>query len=759
MTSIDLIIPVYSGASETRECIESVLAAKNTQAFEIIVFNDASPDVEIHAYLQALAKAERITLIINESNLGFVATCNRAMQLHDDRDVVLLNSDTIVCDGWLDRMVACSAAAPSTASVTPFSNNATLCSYPRLAISNKLSPQLPLRDLDAIFASVNAGDSVEIPTGVGFCMLMTRVAIDAVGMFDVDAFGRGYGEENDWCMRATAQGFKHRLCGDTFVYHKGEVSFSTDAADGKQRAQVVIDARYPGYRELISGHLESDSARLFRRRVDLARLAASTRPRVLMLTDNLVGGIARHVKDLASLLSSASEVLILRPHDARTLSLSWANVGEELELFVADRDQPDLLQELLRKIGITRVHLHQVHGLPAWTGDLYRDLNVPLDVTLHDCLGYSNKDLRDRVAAMLNSAERVVAPSQDLARRMREFFPEVAFQVRGHPDCAARMATIPRKVLVLGGLTADKGLKVLEKCALDAQKRKLPLVFKLIGHTSEPVAQFPLIPLIIGGTYREEDLAQLIALERADAFLFPAQVPEGFSYTLTAALRTDLPIVASASGSFPERLAGNPRARTVAWNADAGIWNDALLEIVGDGQQDESVQQDDEASRQLSAAYVCWYLEVLPKHVPPVPRIQNLSVAWVYAPDTIRPQLSLRQLFNMGVECGNAEALTELRIRTCVADVQIASALKEISDASDRIEILHSDLDGLQSRFGEMQSRLETECDAVRNDLMAARITLNTLTSSRSWRITRPLRLVALWARELRNKFAKPANE
>jgi predicted RNase H-like nuclease (RuvC/YqgF family) len=153
---------------------------------------------------------------------------------------------------------------------------------------------------------------------------------------------------------------------------------------------------------------------------------------------------------------------------------------------------------------------------------------------------------------------------------------------------------------------------------------------------------------------------------------------------------------------------------------------------------------------------------VLPKHVPPVPRIQNPSVAWVYAPDTIRPQLSMQALFNMGVECGNASAKTELHYRTGMADVQIANAQREIADASKRIETLHGDVDGLQSRIGELQSRferLETERDAVRNELTANQITLNIVTSSRSWRITRPLRVITLWARELRNKFARPANE
>ena len=759
MSRIDIIIPVYSGVAETRACIESVLAAKNTQPAEVVVMNDASPDAEITAYLADLAKSARITLVTNESNLGFVATCNRAMQLHTERDVVLLNSDTVVSDGWLDRMVACAAASPQTASVTPFSNNATLCSYPRLAISNELPAVPPLRDLDAMFATLNAGRSVGIPTGVGFCMLMTRVAINAIGIFDVEAFGRGYGEENDWCMRATAQGFTHQLCGDVFVYHKGEVSFGNAASAGKQQAQATIDARYPAYRELISHHLEDDPARVLRRRIDLARLSISTRPRVLLLTHNLGGGIKRHVNDLAALLADSLEILVLKPQNDQSMSLRWLRQGEEFEVFFDDRKNPEELLGLLRAIGISRVHLHHIHGLPTYVLDLHRALGVPLDITLHDYL--SDAEWRQRMGLLLTAAERVIAPSHDLAQRMKEYFPDIAFQVHHHPDLVAPPKNAPHKVLMLGALTVEKGLKVAEACALDARARKLPLFFKLIGHTAESVARFPEVPLVIGGTYREEDLEQLIALEKADAFLFPSQIPESYSYTLTAALRTNLPIIASALGAFNERLADNPRAHTVVWDAEARVWNDALLAAIGDRHPIQSAPVIDDAARQFCRAYVAWYLEPLPTRASPISASADQLPLTVYAPkvQVSQDEYSLQQLFNMAVECGNASALNELRYRSGLADGQLVSARNEIisareelAKAADRIGSLHRELDGLQSQFRVMQTRLEGERDAARS-------AFDSVIASTSWRITGPLRNAVEWVRDKRARLSKPADE
>ncbi len=379
MSRIDIIIPVYRGVAETRACIDSVLAATNTQAVEIVVVNDASPEPAIADYLAALSENGSITLLTNESNLGFVATCNRAMELHAARDVVLLNSDTVVADGWLDRMVACATATPNTASVTPFSNNATLCSYPRIAISNPLSPDLSVGVLDAMFAKVNAGRFVEIPTGVGFCMLMTRAAIDAIGMFDTAAFGRGYGEENDWCMRATARGLNHLLCGDVFVYHQGEVSFGGDSEAGKQVAQAVIDARYPAYRDVIAAHLAADPARVLRRRVDLTRLATSIRPRLLLITQDCGDTAEKVVNELAATQSESMEVLMLRPFGEHYFSLRWMRQGEEFEAYVEDRKDPETLRQVLRVIGISTVQLHRADALPSHLRDIHRELGAPLE--------------------------------------------------------------------------------------------------------------------------------------------------------------------------------------------------------------------------------------------------------------------------------------------------------------------------------------------------------------------------------------------
>jgi glycosyltransferase involved in cell wall biosynthesis len=148
---------------------------------------------------------------------------------------------------------------------------------------------------------------------------------------------------------------------------------------------------------------------------------------------------------------------------------------------------------------------------------------------------------------------------------------------------------VPRvvRVGILGNLSPEKGLHVVAACARDARERGLPLVFRVLGSTTEPIPQAPDAPLTIYGQYVDSELPHLIAEEKPDVLLFAAQVPETYAYTLSVALSSGLPIVASALGAFPERLAGNPRGTTVPWNAPASKWNDALIAAAGAPRKDD----------------------------------------------------------------------------------------------------------------------------------------------------------------------------
>ena len=268
---VDIVIPVYRNHELTQRCVESVLNAPDPVMGAIYLINDATPEPELAQYCQQVAQDERVELIEHTENQGFVASVNEGFRLADGRNVVILNSDTEVPKNWLSRMRAAADQHPKAASITPFSNNATICSYPNLCGDNELPRGLNHEAVDALFSEVNNRQVVEIPTGVGFCMYLRRAAIDDVGVFDADAFGRGYGEENDWCLRATEKGWKHLLCADLFVYHAGGASFGDEAEGYQANALAVISERYPDYERQIAAFIEADPIESARYAVDTAR--------------------------------------------------------------------------------------------------------------------------------------------------------------------------------------------------------------------------------------------------------------------------------------------------------------------------------------------------------------------------------------------------------------------------------------------------------------------------------------------------------
>jgi len=267
---VDIIVPVYRNLAASRRCVASVLASTNADLARVIIVEDASPEPDLVDWCVEQGALDRVTLIRNEANLGFVRSVNRGMAAGSN-DVVLLNSDTEVPQGWLERLRTCAASQPRVATVTPFSNNATICSYPLFCRDSNLPGRMSLEDLDRLFASANAGMSCELPTAVGFCVYIRREALSELGLFDEEAFGRGYGEENDFSRRAAERGWTNLLCADLYVYHEGGVSFGADAEDLKTLGNLRLVERHPDYPDLIAGFIANDPLYPFRDRVDRLR--------------------------------------------------------------------------------------------------------------------------------------------------------------------------------------------------------------------------------------------------------------------------------------------------------------------------------------------------------------------------------------------------------------------------------------------------------------------------------------------------------
>lgn len=335
----------------------------------------------------------------------------------------------------------------------------------------------------------------------------------------------------------------------------------------------------------------------------LSAFADAGLPRQLFITHAWGGGVEQQVTSLAASLSDRARVAILRPCDNESVEMTMPS-GERYRIACGDWST---WIDALRALQFARVHLHHVHGFPRDILDLDLVLDVPIDCSLHDyasiCPQYQLVDPDGRYcgepddagcnlcilgrphawalsigqwraawAVTLARAERVIAPSQSVADKVHHYLPDLAIQVTPHTEPTV---VFPRvvKVALLGALSNSKGLSVALAVANFAERTNSPVTLRLIGHAAEPLPK----NLTATGSYETGDLPRLIAMERPDVLWLPSQVPETFSFTLSAAIASGLPIVASDLGAFPERLHGVAKTSLLPFDSSPTAWHDALL--------------------------------------------------------------------------------------------------------------------------------------------------------------------------------------
>lgn len=774
-----IAVPVYRGQEDTRACLESIRRAGLPEGAELLVINDASPEAALTGWLREYSREFAVSLVEHETNLGFVASANEAMKIAAGRDVILLNSDTVVSGDWIERL-SNTAKGESIGTVTPLSNNATLASYPQPWVANSLADRP--ESIDAACKLANAGRVVDVPTGVGFCLYITSECLAATGLFSVEDFGLGYGEEVDFCLRAAALGFRHVVATDVFVAHKGEVSFRAEADRRKQGAEVVLLKKHPTFLQAVDAFRQIDPLANDRNRVSLERLRRSAKPRLLFLTHAWKGGIWRHIEDLIALLSGDAELLVLQPVREGVVKLSWRNPVEAMTLEMPS--DINVLSAAFRTLGIHRLHVHHLLGMPDGLELLPARLGVDYDITLHDYfllspqyqLTGANERFDEEAAiepdsahfqrgkALLEGAARVIAPSRDVAERHRRHVPHARYAVQAHPELPQPAQGNSIRVVVLGGLSKAKGLGLLEQVAQAAASRDAPIHFVLLGYAVDEARTWPDLPFHIRGEYSETDLPRLLAQERPDLVWFPAVWPETYSYTLSAAIDAEARIVAPDLGAFPERLQDYPRADLVPWDLGAESMLDALLKAASALELPASLtkRQDNRGD------YRKWYLQGLeretsPDHAETTPNVFHWQSPQVGA--TVEQFPSLEALFVNGVLRGHAESRLSLQAHL----EQVPRLVEHSRRLSDHVDELGQSIVAYRAECARLEgdvrigmgriANLEEVNRAVSADLDFFRRKVSDMESSRSWKLTRPYRALGEWLKNQRRRIVHWAGQ
>lgn len=625
---ITVIVPVYGDYAATRACLESVARhADGAVEAELLIVDDETPEPRIATYLDELAAVSPgmpTTLLRNETNQGFVRSVNRALR-HCEGDVIVLNSDTIVTEGWLDGLARAASESPDVATVTPLTNSGSICTLPDSVIDSfGLADADPDVDGCAAFVSANSiGAPPEIITAVGFCMYMTRATLDECGLLDEESFGRGYGEEVDWCLRATRLGFRHLASDSVFVFHAGAASFGESRTEGLKDSARVMHSRYPFFKPTLRAENARDPLGPAFTSLELGlHQRDPARPHVMHMLHSdpsSLGGTEHHLGALMSSLGDRFDFSVLFPVDSGfVLHTRWVTNGEvtETEFLlpgaarrptrVIDPVAATAVRLAIDLFDVDVVHIQNLVGhslaplevLEDFEGtvlcsvrDLYlacpshsllymgrEGCGIPDDLDVcAECIAKTVKGAtldtllahREAVRRHLDVVDHWVFASQsshDYFRRAYDLDPD-RVEIIPHGALVSiptkRRAVTPRAAGPLRVAFVGVGWRKKGLDAVNELAESIPpseVEFHHFGKLRDEASS----RLRVHGPYDNERLAELLDANGVDIVLLPGPYAETFGHVMTEALLAGRPVVGATYGALGERI----RAAGAGWTID-----------------------------------------------------------------------------------------------------------------------------------------------------------------------------------------------
>lgn len=632
---IAIVVPIFNARDDVEKCIEAVLRVTAVPACRLLLIDDASTDPAIGVLLDRYDGRPGVEVHRNGVNRGYTATVNRGCLLAGDADVVLLNSDTEVSTGWLESLRIAAYHHRRVATVTALSNNAGAFSVPEIGVDNRLPDGWSVDDVARAARQASLGLYPSVPTGNGFCLYIRRDALRCVGGFDEQAFPRGYGEENDFCMRAERAGYLNLVDDRSYVYHRRSASFGDQKQSLYESGRQVVEARYPEYQKRV-GVFHNDPSFLslrWRMRRELSRhRAAQTRPRprLLFVISTQTGGTPQTNRDLMEALADRYDPWLLRC-DSQVMELSRLVGGElrrveshglrqrlSISLHRAD-DYDDQLADWLVRHAIELVHVRHI----AWHGlgltQVCRLLQIPVVFSFHDfytvcptiklldaqgrhCAGRCTDAVAD-CSAELWPASSVPPLKGRFIHRWREMMQAMLADVDA---CVTTSPAAREQLLSIYPPLAQRPFKVIAHgrsfdrfdALAAAQRRGEPLRVLVPGNISLakgaqliadvaqrlPAGQLEfhllgdpgIVPagpnVVLHGKYQRGDFHDKVAAIGPHIGAVLSIWPETYCHTLTEMWACGLPVAAFDIGAVGERIA----AHGGGWLLPLGLDADAL---------------------------------------------------------------------------------------------------------------------------------------------------------------------------------------
>ena len=230
---VNVVVCVHNALSHVKLCLTS-LEKQTKVPFRLVIVDDGS-DASTQTFLVEFSKKHGACLIRNETAQGYTRAANAGIKTMSADYYVLLNSDTEVPSGWLQRMMRCAESAPHIGMVSPISNAASWQSIPYIRdpitgdwCVNPLPEGMSTDDYASLIAKGARCVYPRLPVLNGFCLLIKNELIQQIGLMDEHMFAQGYGEENDYALRTADAGWEMAVADDVYVFHAHSKSYTTE---------------------------------------------------------------------------------------------------------------------------------------------------------------------------------------------------------------------------------------------------------------------------------------------------------------------------------------------------------------------------------------------------------------------------------------------------------------------------------------------------------------------------------------------------
>jgi GT2 family glycosyltransferase/glycosyltransferase involved in cell wall biosynthesis len=606
-------IPVFNAAEHFARCLASVVRHA-TNDLVVLIADDASADPAIEGIARDLGERDGVRMLYQRrpENLGFVRNLNTVFADVAPADVVILNSDCEVTEGWFEGLRAAAYSDSRVATVSTLTNHGTIVSFPHRNNPHSSIPQdWTLDELAGAIRTDGTRVYPIIPTAIGHCVFIRRSALDLAGPFD-EAFSPGYEEEVDFSQRCVVRGLVHLLADDVFVLHEGEGSFKASAAQLMVEHHAIVQARYPYYDDWVTEVAHDEQSNLARSLAGALRALGSLSVTVdgRILTP-FVTGTQIHALEVIASLATFSNVLlrVVVPPD----------LGDYARELLAQLPRVSLIPADEVVEGIERSDVFHRPFQVSSPGDLEiaRVLGRRLVVTHQDLIAYHNPgyfesfdlwvDHRRLTRNALSAADRVVFFSYHAARDAQheqlvdDTQSRVVYIGTDHRVSGLRPPPTPprgsddlveRDFLLCLGTDFHHKNRAFASRLLGALRRRHAWEGELVlagPHVAEgssaaaealAVADDPhlhdrvrLLPAVTEG-----EKAWLLA--HATAVVYPT-IAEGFGLIPFEAADAGLPCLFASGTSLAEVLPSDI-ATLVPWDAEASA--DAVIELLHDGQ-------------------------------------------------------------------------------------------------------------------------------------------------------------------------------